>query len=98
MKVHILKSVELGWMAQLDNAKQFELRKLDRDYACGDALVLCLYDEEHETYPARAPLVRIITYMTNWPVAVQHGYVALGTREPTAQEMREVVGKLVRTG
>ena len=97
MKIHVLKSW-IPYFEQVANGeKLFEIRKNDRGYAVGDALVLRRYNPLLSEYRS-GWLAVIVTSMVSaedcpWPF-LQPGVVVMGIRETSYVERVNVLRKL----
>jgi uncharacterized protein DUF3850 len=79
-KIHDLKTHPIPFLAQFQDAKQFEYRRDDRDFDVGDVLILREWDPETSTYTG-AVLFRGVTYkLKGGHFGVPGGYCVLGTR------------------
>ena len=103
MKVHLLKSWPMPFRALRKGDKTFELRVNDRDYATGDVLVLREWvpqipaPQGSPSEPGRYTgeiVVRGVSYMTDFPVALQHGCCAMGLRPASWHEHLEAARAL----
>lgn len=61
----------------LDGAKDFEIRRNDRNYQIGDVLQLREYLRKEGTYTGRE-LTKKVKYISDYPVGLQPGFVVLG--------------------
>ena len=78
MKIHRVKAYE-RWFAQtLEGAKNFEVRKNDRDYRPGDLLEM--YETQNSEYTGRCTLFRVAFVLTSqdFPDGIKEGYAVLG--------------------
>jgi len=66
MKEHRLKSWPGEFEALIQGEKSHEWRKNDRDFACGDTLVLCEWDNVKETFTGRVQTV-VVTHINHGP-------------------------------
>ena len=78
IKEHRVKIFPSYFEAQVNNSKNFEIRKNDRNYQVGDLLLLEEYDPTTENYTGRE-VHCLITYMTAFKQ--KPGYVVWGTRK-----------------
>ena len=81
MTRHFLKLHDKYFDAVLYGIKTFEIRKADRDYKVGDALILHRVDDEGHTSPNEPSIYRAISYILrheDFPAGIQEGYVILG--------------------
>lgn len=58
-KIHELKTVAPYFEDVLSGKKKFEVRKNDRNFAAGDIVVLCEYDNDKQQYGSRFVVVKI---------------------------------------
>ena len=72
IKEHRVKIFPSYFEAQVNNSKNFEIRKNDRNYQVGDLLLLEEYDPTTENYTGR----EVMTTFKQAP-----GYVVLGTKK-----------------
>lgn len=77
MKVHKLKILPEYYNAQIEEKKNFEIRKNDRNYQIGDWLLLKEYNPKIKKFTERKVMVEV-TYITNYQQ--KDGYVVLGTK------------------
>ena len=82
MSDHNLKTVQPYFDDVLNGAKTFEVRKNDRGFAVGDALLLEEYVPMGEGYTGQA-IIREVTYVLDSPEYCKPGYVVLGINNPT---------------
>lgn len=75
---HDLKCWTEYFDLHITRAKDFELRKADRDFKPGDTLRLLEYDPIKKTFSGRVALSRVTCVLSGLPGLVD-GYVALGT-------------------
>lgn len=76
MKTHELKTIDPYFEMVWNGNKKFELRKNDRDFKKGDALVLKEYKPEGGIYTGR----KVHCYISDvvyFPEGLKDGYVAL---------------------
>lgn len=94
-KIHLLKTWPQYFGAVGASSKQFELRRNDRDFKVGDAVVLMEWSPETERYTGRI-LYRSISYLVTDGPWLAEGYAALGlwTQIPNGMTF-EVVQKIV---
>ena len=77
METHELKTIDPYFEMVWNGNKKFELRKNDRDFKKGDALVLKEYIQSEERYTSRT-IWCIVTCVIEYTLAMQKDYVALG--------------------
>ena len=88
MKKHELKILPQYFQAVWIDTKTFELRKDDRDYQCGDILVLREWDGEN--YTGSAICVKVTYILRNAEkYGLKDGYVIMGIRHLEPEDMRE---------
>lgn len=75
--VHKLKTWRSYFYAVTSGAKNFEIRKNDRDFKEGDMLILQCFDPKTETYDGQE-VSRTVSYMTNFEQ--KPGFVVLGLK------------------
>lgn len=74
MKTHFLKCWPEFFQQVWDGNKPWELRKDDRGYEEGDALILSEWDPKTEAYTGRA-IVALVAYILRGPAfGLQEGY------------------------
>jgi len=79
MSTHELKTWPAYFAAIRDGSKTFEIRKFDRDFACGDTLILKEYDPHLEKYTGRKE-VRTVTYLCDDELWCKPGYCVMGLK------------------
>ena len=77
--IHKLKMWPKFYGAQMAGAKQFEVRKADRDFQLGDLLRLEEWDPETEAYTGEQLLRRISYRIDGGQFGIEQGYCVLGT-------------------
>ena len=88
MKKHELKILPQYFCDVWSGIKTFELRKDDRDYQCGDILVLREWDGEN--YTGSAICVKVTYILKNaGKYGLKDGYVIMGIRHLEPGDMRE---------
>lgn len=102
--IHELKIIPPFFEDIVSRAKQFEVRKNDRDYSVGDFLALNEYDPERERYTGRSALVSVM-YLLDNPKFCKDGCVILGfsacaieiarPRRPQLLQTAEAVSELM---
>ncbi|KAA8811534.1 DUF3850 domain-containing protein [Lactobacillus crispatus] len=78
IKEHRVKILPSYFEAQVNNSKNFEIRKNDRNYQVGDLLLLEEYNPTTANYTGRE-VHCLITYKTTFKQVP--GYVVLGTKK-----------------
>lgn len=77
-QIHFIKTLPEYYAAVVDGTKTFELRKNDRDYKVGDALVL---QEFHRETGYTGEMITVaVTFLTNYPAGLREGFVAMGIK------------------
>jgi hypothetical protein len=77
---HQLKTWPEYFQAVWNEEKTFEVRKNDRNFQVGDALVLQEYDPATESYTGSG-MVKTVTYILDNPAFVKEGFVVMGLGE-----------------
>ena len=80
MKIHELKICPLYYIEVVNQAKKFEIRKNDRSFEVGDALILREY-VQGSGYTGRK-CYTIIDYILSDFIGLSDGYVAMSIRKP----------------
>jgi hypothetical protein len=98
MTVHELKTWAPYYRQVATGEKPFEIRRNDRDYRAGDALVLREYEPKSGRY-SRGCLIVIVTCLVDahslsWPF-LQPGVVVMGLRKSTLREKMNVIRLLL---
>jgi hypothetical protein len=76
-KTHSLKTHPKYFSDVSLGLKPFDVRKADRDFVIGDAMILKEYDPDTEQYTGREVVV-VISYIMTDPSYVKEGFVILG--------------------
>jgi hypothetical protein len=79
-KTHDLKCWPPFFSEILAGSKSFELRKNDRDYRCGDTLLLREWEPNEETYTGRELRVEVNYILNKSIFGLQDGFCILGFR------------------
>lgn len=77
---HEVKCTPDNFKKQVDGLKKFELRRFDRDYREGDALVLCEWLEGAGRYSGRRFFCEITCVVANCE-GLESGFAILGTTQ-----------------
>lgn len=75
-RIHELKLLYTFQSSILSGAKQFEVRKNDRDYQVGDLIKFHIVNRIKATEPIEDYLYRITYILSGWHI--EEGYVVLG--------------------
>lgn len=75
--VHKLKTWPLFFYAVSSGAKNFEIRKNDRDFKEGDVLILQCWDPSTKEYNGQE-VARTVSYLSSFEQ--QPGYVVMGLK------------------
>lgn len=76
MKLHVLKTDPNYFEQMWKGLKTSELRLNDRDFKCGDILLLREHSRANNSYTGRSIQASII-YITTYPNALKSGHVML---------------------
>ena len=76
-KLHELKTWPWYFSEILTGVKQFELRKNDRNFECGDTLLLREWDPDTKEYTGREIFKSVALTMSGMP-GLQDGYMLMG--------------------
>lgn len=77
VRLHELKEWPAYFRDLLSCRKKFEVRKHDRDFRVGDALLLREWDPAKESYTGRQ-VVRVVDYVSRLDAVGCPGFVGLG--------------------
>ncbi|QIL75110.1 DUF3850 domain-containing protein [Hymenobacter sp. HDW8] len=80
-RTHELKIWPACFEATLSGAKTFDVRENDRNYQVGDAVQLCEYEPESETYSGRSTARWISYVLQGGAFGLQAGWCILGLTE-----------------
>lgn len=80
MKIHKLKTIQPFFDFVWSGMKNFDIRKNDRDFRCGDLLLLQEYDESLQRYGEHEILVEV-TFLLNDVRYCKEGFVIMQFRE-----------------
>lgn len=78
--IHQLKTWPKFFAAISDGTKTFEVRRNDRDFKVGDALILQEFDPDTKNYSGRE-VIRRVTYLTEDPTLCLHGFCIMGLKQ-----------------
>jgi hypothetical protein len=91
MKTHYLKTIQPFYSELESGAKNFELRKNDRDFQLEDEVYLHEYDPKTDTYSGKFIFV-IITYVLSDFIGVEPGFCIFGFRRSNAYDKETLEG------
>jgi len=78
MAVHDLKTWTCFFQDVLDDRKTFEVRENDRDFGCGDILVLREFLPKDETYTGRVIIAKVTYILDGGSFGIEKGFCVMG--------------------
>ena len=78
---HKLKVLSTYYHPLCAGTKTFEIRKNDRNYKCGDVLVMRLWNPVCGFVAGFPPVVKRVCYITGYPIGLKPGFVVLGLED-----------------